>query len=80
MKISYNPKRNIAYIQLQKSETTVVSHPLSDDVVVDISADGKIFGIELLNANKQLKLDAGMLLVENELTGKCHKINLSAGL
>mgnify|MGYP000435830950 CR=1 FL=1 len=75
MKISYNPKRNIAYIQLQKRETTVKSHQLSDDVVIDISADGKIFGIELLNANEQLRLDAGKLLVENELTGECHKIN-----
>ncbi len=74
MKISYNPKRNIAYIQLQKTETTVESHYLSDDVVVDIAADGRIFGIELLNANKQLKLDKGKLLIENELTGENHEV------
>ena len=74
MKISYNPKRNIAYIQLQKTETTVESHYLSDDVVVDIAVDGRIFGIELLNANKQLKLDKGKLLIENELTGENHEV------
>ena len=43
---------------------------VSEDLNVDLTADGKVYGIELLNANEQLQgLAAGRLLVENESTG-----------
>lgn len=37
------------------SKIELNSIPISDDVVVDLLPDGSIFGIELLNANSQIK-------------------------
>ncbi len=44
---------------------------ISDELVVDMTPDGTVYGIELLNANKQLwREDTGRLLVINEATGE----------
>ena len=56
MKITYDSKYNIAYLSLKdKGEKNVTTILLSDEVNVDIAPDGGIYGIELLNAKKQLK-------------------------
>ncbi len=56
MKITYDSKYNIAYLSLRdKKEKGVSTIQLSDEVNVDIAPDGTIYGIELLNAKKQLK-------------------------
>jgi hypothetical protein len=44
---------------------------------VDMAPDGTVYGIELLNANQQLKAeDQGNLVVVNEALGKSHEISL----
>ena len=71
MKISYDPRYNIAYIRLREAGTEVKTIHVSDEVNVDISPDGKIYGIELLNANEQLQImDEGELSFTDESTGK----------
>ncbi len=56
MKITYDPKYNIAYLSLRdKKEKKLETISLSDEVNVDITSDGKLYGVELLNAKKQLK-------------------------
>ena len=55
MEISYDKKYNIAYIKIQEKISKVQTITLSDEVNIDISPDGKLYGIELLNANNQLK-------------------------
>lgn len=51
---------------------------ISDEINIDIAPDGTIYGIELLNANEQLrKEDEGRLLVINEATGKKAEVLLS---
>jgi uncharacterized protein YuzE len=71
MKLSYDPRYNIAYIQLQERGRDVEAIKVSDELVVDMAPDGTIYGIELLNANVQLKRDKkGRLLVVNEATGE----------
>ena len=71
MKLSYDPRYNIAYIQLQEKGQEVEAIKVSDELVVDMAPDGTIYGIELLNANVQLKRDKkGRLLVVNEATGE----------
>jgi len=46
---------------------------------VDLTPDGKIYGIELLNANEQLmKEDFGKLFVVNEATGVESEMPLDA--
>ena len=71
MKLSYDPKHNIAYIRLHEKPTQVETIHVSDEFLVDMAPDGTIYGIELLNANEQLRReDAGKLIVFNESTGK----------
>jgi uncharacterized protein YuzE len=71
MKLSYDPRYNIAYIKLQVKSKGVEAIKVSDELVVDMAPDGTIYGIELLNANEQLKRDdEGRLLVVNEATGE----------
>ncbi|MDO8474234.1 MAG: DUF2283 domain-containing protein [bacterium] len=55
MKVTYDSKYNIAYIVLREKRTKIKTISLSDEVNVDIAPDGTLYGIELLNANKQLK-------------------------
>ncbi len=69
MRITYNPRRNVAYIRLQEKQTGVEAIRISEDLVIDIAPDGTVYGIELLNANEQLRGDdAGKLLLVNEDT------------
>jgi uncharacterized protein YuzE len=71
MKLSYDPRYNIAYIRLRERTAEVETLRISDELNVDISPDGKIYGIELLNANEQLEItkDHGLVLID-ESTGK----------
>ena len=71
MKLTYDPRYNIAYICLQQKGPEVESIRVSDELVVDMAPDGTIYGIELLNANDQLRGDAmSELVVINEATGE----------
>jgi uncharacterized protein YuzE len=64
MKLSYDPKVNIAYMRFHEKRRTVTTLKISDEVNIDLAADGSIYGIELLNANEQLAEDDGRLIVE----------------
>jgi uncharacterized protein YuzE len=78
MKLSYDPRYNIAYIRLQAKKKGVEAIKVSDELVVDMTPDGTIYGMELLNANEQLKRDKeGRLLVVNEATGETTDIPFS---
>ena len=71
MKLTYDPRHNIAYIRLHEKREAVETIHLSDDVNVDISPDGTVYGIELLNANEQLQSEDGpTLVIVNEDDGK----------
>lgn len=71
MRFTYDPRYNIAYIRFRPEIAEVESIRLSDELVVDIAPDGTVYGIELLNANEQLRWDdTGELLVINEATGE----------
>ena len=78
MKLTYDPRYNIAYIRLHEKLAEVETIKISDELNVDIAPDGTIYGIELLNANEQLqKEDEGKLLVINEATGERVEVVLS---
>lgn len=64
MKLSYDSKANIAYVRFHEKRGTVTTLKISDEVNIDLAADGSIYGIELLNANEQLAEDNGRLIVE----------------
>ena len=71
MKRTYDPRYNIAYLRLHERATQVETVHVSDELNVDLAPHGTIYGIELLNANEQLRReDAGKLIVINESTGQ----------
>jgi uncharacterized protein YuzE len=76
MKLSYDPKYNIAYIQLRAKSGKVRTVQVSDELNVDLAADGTIYGIELLNANEQLARGKNLVL-ENLTTGRRKKLSLA---
>ena len=78
MKLTYDPRHNLAYIRLREKQPGVQTIRVSDEVNVDLAPDGTVYGIELLNANAQLvREDAGKLLVVNEASGKRHEVPLA---
>jgi uncharacterized protein YuzE len=77
MKISYDSKLNVAFIKFQEHRADVQSIRLSDELILDMTADGKIYGLELLNANEQLQTQDGYLHVVNELTGQKAELAIS---
>ena len=74
MEISYDKKYNVAYIKIQEKTSKVETIMISDEVNIDISPDGKLYGIELLNANDQLKSQDNELIFTDNTTGKKTKI------
>lgn len=78
MKLSYDPKYNIAYIALREKTEAVETLHISDELNIDIGGDGKIYGIELLNAAQQLQAGKNLpLTVTNETAGIHHEIPLN---
>ncbi len=78
MKLSYDPRYNVAYLHFQEKRAEVEAIRLSDELVVDMAPDGTVYGIELLNANEQLQReDAGRFLVVNEATGQQAELSLA---
>lgn len=78
MKLTYDPRYNVAYIYLKEKTTQVKTVQVSEQMNVDIAPDGTIYGIELLNANQQLGADSqGKLIVVNEALGEYSEIQLA---
>jgi len=78
MRLNYDPRYNIAYISLREKHDKVETIQISDELNVDLAPDGTIYGIELLNANEQLRRgDINRLLVVNEATGERSELPLA---
>jgi uncharacterized protein YuzE len=77
VKLTYDPRHNIAYIRLAEETVEVETIRVSEELNVDLTPAGKVYGIELLNANEQLQsLVKGKLTVENEATGATVEVSL----
>ena len=57
MNILYNDKTDLLYIRLDDRKQEVVNKQVSEDVVVDIDAENRIVGIEILDASKHVDLE-----------------------
>ena len=53
MKINYDKKTDALYVRLNE-ETYKVSKKVTDNVLVDYSDSGKVVGIEILEASKNV--------------------------
>jgi uncharacterized protein YuzE len=77
VKLAFDSRYNIAYLRLLDPTDEVETVRISDQLNVDLTPDGKIYGIELLNANEQLRgIAEGKLILENEATGKTIEVSL----
>ncbi len=77
MKLTYDPRHNIAYLRLADEVAEVETIRVGDELNVDMTPAGKVYGIELLNANEQLaSLISGTLIMENEATGATVEVAL----
>jgi uncharacterized protein YuzE len=77
MKLTYDPRYNIAYLRLHAKTAEVETIHVSDEINVDLAPDGTVYGIELLNANIQFaREDAGHLVLQNEETGERTEVKL----
>ena len=77
MQLRYDPRYNIAYLRFHEKTAQVDTLHLSDELNVDIARDGTVYGIEMLNANEQLRgEDNGNLVVVNEALAQSREIPL----
>ena len=77
MQLRYDPRYNIAYLRFHEKTSEVETLRLSDELNVDIAPDGTVYGIEMLNANEQLRgEDNGNLVVVNEALAQSREIPL----
>jgi uncharacterized protein YuzE len=80
MQLTYDPACNIAYIRLRRKSAKVTTLVISDEMNIDIDPDGKVYGIELLNANEQLGTQrVKNLIVENRGSGEKVELALAIG-
>jgi len=78
MQLTYDPRHNIAYLRFHQKTTEVETIRISNELNVDLAPDGTLYGVELLNANEQLRAgDAGALVVINEALGQRQEIPLA---
>lgn len=76
MKLSFDPKHNVAHIRFHEKVGQVTTIKISDDMNIDIAPGGTVYGIELMGANEQLTSGHGALIVE--LSGQRREIPLVA--
>jgi uncharacterized protein YuzE len=78
MKLTFDRAHNIAYLRLRPRGAQVQTVRVSDELNVDLAPDGSVYGIELLNANEQLRAaDNGKLILVDEADGR--EVELSLG-
>jgi uncharacterized protein YuzE len=75
MDITYDPRYNVAYIRLRRKAAGVKTLQVSDEMNIDLSPDGKVYGIELLNAREQL-IKGKKISFTDESTGEAREIAL----
>ena len=77
MQLSYDPRHNIAYLKFHEKTAEVESVRLNESLVLDLAPNGTIYGIELLNANEQLRgRGTDRFIFTNEATGQQAEIVL----
>ncbi|TKB72851.1 MAG: DUF2283 domain-containing protein [Nitrospira sp.] len=65
VKIYYDDRADLLYQRFDERKQELMNRRVAEDVVLDIGAEGKIVGIEILDASKHLDL-AKLLPVQFE--------------
>ncbi|HKR07129.1 MAG TPA: DUF2283 domain-containing protein [Bacteroidia bacterium] len=56
MVVNYDSKTDLLYLRLDQGPHQVINKKITDDIVLDIDEDGKIIGIEIMYASKNVQL------------------------
>ena len=56
MKIYYDDGTDLLYLRFDEREQQVENRRLAEDIVMDVGEDGKIIGIEILDASRHVNL------------------------
>ena len=56
MEVHYNTETDLLYLRLDSRAQTVTNRRVSDELVLDIGRNGKLVGIEILDASKCLDI------------------------
>ena len=79
MRLTYDRAQNIAYLRLRPRGAQVQTVRVSEELNVDLAPDGSVYGIELLNANDQLRAgDNGKLILVDGADGREVELSLGA--
>ena len=77
MKLTYDPKHSVAYLQLKKKRKKLETVAVCDSLNVDLDSDGQVFGIEFLDVHRQLfGSDGERLVLENTALKWNKKVDL----
>ncbi|MBM3507179.1 MAG: DUF2283 domain-containing protein [Alphaproteobacteria bacterium] len=77
MRLTFDPRHNIAYLRLRQKTAEVETIHVSDEINIDLAPDGSVYGIELLNASALLHAaDGGRLTVVDEAGGQKTDVRL----
>jgi uncharacterized protein YuzE len=77
MKLTFDRAHNIAYLRLRPCGAQVETVRVSDEMNVDLAPDGSVYGIELLNANEQLRAaDNGKFILVDGADGREVELSL----
>ena len=74
MHISYDSRCNIAYIRLRRKSKGIRTIRVSPEINIDLSSDGKVYGIEILDAREIFKTKKISLI--DQSTGRKGEISL----
>ena len=58
MTINYDSKTDLLYIRLDQQTHTLTNRRVNEDVALDIDEKGKIIGIEIMDASRNIELDS----------------------
>lgn len=79
MKLTYDPRYNVAYLRLHEKTAEVETVHVSDELNVDLAPDGTVYGLEMLNARQQLQSeDNGHFVLVNQALGQSLEIRLAS--
>lgn len=56
MKISYDDGTDLLYLRFDERQQQVENRRVAEDIVMDLGEDGKIIGIEILDASRHVNL------------------------
>ncbi len=65
MKIHYDAEVDALYIEFRSlADGTATAHPLTDEMIANFGPEGRLAGLEILDASQVLALEEGRLVFE----------------